>query len=144
HKLDIFVNSAGTGGTIAGVSSFLKEKSPKTQIVLADPFGSGLYEYFKTGVIKTEGSSVSEGIGIMRITANMSKAKVDEVLRISDEKMWDMVRHVAHHEGYCVGLSSGINLQAAFEVGLRHKNQGLKIVTLICDHGSRYLSKRVS
>lgn len=140
-QVDFFVNSSGTGGTIAGVSNYLKEKQPQIQVVLVDPEGSGLFEYYKNGVMKAQGNSVSEGVGIMRITANMSKAKIDEVLRVTDEQMWNMMRYIAQHEGYFIGFSAGLNLHGALEIGLRHKNQGKKIVTLICDHGSRYLSK---
>lgn len=140
-KIDYFVSAAGTGGTIAGVSQFLKKQNPAIQIVLADPFGSGLYEYFKSGSFKAEGASITEGIGIMRLTANFKRAQIDEALRISDAQMLDTLFIVSKKEGLFPGLSSALNLAAAVEIGMRHQGKGLQIVTVVADHGTRYISK---
>jgi cysteine synthase len=142
--VDAFVCSVGSGGTIGGVSRSLKERNPKVHIALIDPFGSGLFKYVTTGKFETEGSSVTEGIGIMRLTANFQKASVDEAMRATDQEMIDMLFHVARNDGLFVGTSAALNLVAAYQLGLRHKDSGKTIVTMICDLGTRYQSKLLS
>lgn len=139
--VDAFTCSVGSGGTIGGLSKFFKEKNSEIWIRLADPFGSGLFEYFYNQNLKTEGSSITEGIGIMRITANFQWAQVDEAIRVSDQRMIDMLFHVAQNDGLFVGTSAALNLQSAYELGLRWKGQGKKIVTVLCDSGARYQSR---
>lgn len=141
NKIDVFVSAVGTGGTIAGVSRYLKSQNPNIKIVLADPFGSGLFSYVKTGKIQSTGSSITEGIGIMRITANFKEAVIDEALQISDQQMISMLYHIAQADGLLIGTSSALNLYAAYMYALRHKNQNKNIVTLICDSANRYQSK---
>lgn len=140
-NIHILVAAAGTGGTLGGVSQFLKEKDPRIAIIVADPEGSGIHDYFKQGTFSGEGSSVTEGIGIKRLTANLARAVVDDALRVSDKTMIDMLFHIASHDGIFLGTSSALNLVAAFEMGLRNSGSGKNIVTFLCDHGSRYASK---
>lgn len=139
--IDIFTCAVGTSGTMSGVSRFLKEKKPSVRTVLADPYGSGMYSLIHSGKIVSEGGSVAEGIGIMRVTANFSNALIDEALRISDQRMIDMVYHLAEHDGIVVGTSSGINMAAAYQLGLGNAGSGKTIVTMLCDHGTRYSSR---
>lgn len=147
-----FVCAAGTGGTMAGVSRKLKQHSSKVRTVLVDPSGSGLYSYFKTGLFKSEGSSVTEGIGIMRLTENMRQAAVDECIQVSDQKMYEMLLHLAENEGLFVGLSAAMNVFGACSVALKAAQSPMQdaslsrpvIVTVLCDHGSRYQSKTLS
>lgn len=140
-KIDAFVSAVGTGGTIAGVSRYLKSQKPDIRVVLADPFGSGLYSYIKTGQIQSSGSSITEGIGIMRITANFKEAIVDEAIQISDQQMISMLYHIALADGLLIGTSSALNLYAAYTYALQNKNQNKTIITLICDSANRYQSK---
>jgi cysteine synthase A len=141
EKIDILTLAAGTGGTIAGVSTFLKEQNPNISVVLADPEGSGLLSYLKSGEPEGNGSSVTEGIGITRVTANFQQAKIDDGFRVTDKNMIDMIYHIAKNDGLLVGTSSAINLYAAYKLGMDYKNSGKRIVTIICDHGSRYQSR---
>lgn len=141
NKVDIFLSSVGTGGTLAGISSFLKQQNAAIQCLLVDPMGSGLYQYIKTGEIKSTGSSVTEGIGIMRITANFAKAKIDDAIQINDQEMIDMLYFIAKTEGLVIGTSAALNLAGAYRIGLQNQNSGKNIVTMICDHGTRYQSK---
>ncbi len=138
-RLTDFCASVGTGGTFSGVSRFLKEKNSLVKTTLVDPMGSGLYNYVKTGEMKTEGSSVTEGIGIMRLTANFKEAKVDDALKISDQEMINMLYHLAHHEGLLVGTSAALNVCAAWKIAQREK--GRVVVTILCDGALRYQSK---
>ena len=140
-KIDILTLSCGTGGTIGGVSDYLKGQKPDVQVVLVDPPGSGLYQFVTNGQMTTEGSSVTEGIGIMRLTANFNRAKIDVAVRIDDQRMLGMMYHLATNDGLLVGTSSGLNLRAAYELGMKHKGSGKCIVTFMCDHGSRYFSR---
>jgi cysteine synthase A len=140
-RVDVLVSAVGTGGTIAGVSGFLKERRPATRVVLADPDGSGLYCWVREGTVEASGSSITEGIGIMRITENFRRARVDEALRITDQQMIEMLYHLAREDALVVGTSSALNVRAAYEVARRHRGEGLRIVTFLCDHGSRYASK---
>ncbi|MFP5519944.1 MAG: cysteine synthase A [Bdellovibrionia bacterium] len=140
--IDVFVCASGTGGTIGGVSRYLKEKNSKIEVHLVDPMGSGLYQYLKSGEIKTEGSSVTEGIGIMRLTENFKQAIIDDALRVDDNEMITMLYHLAQHDGLFVGTSAALNVAAAYKLALRKPGQ--KIVTILCDHGSRYQERILS
>ncbi|MFL5318157.1 MAG: cysteine synthase A [Myxococcaceae bacterium] len=140
-KVDILVAAVGTGGTLSGVSRYLKEKNPNLRVILVDPSGSGLYSYVKTGKVEGKGSSITEGIGIMRITKNFARAKVDEAMTLSDQQMLEMLLHLSREDGLLVGTSSALNVRAAYELGKAQQGKGLRIVTFLCDHGSRYASK---
>jgi cysteine synthase A len=141
-KIDIFLSSVGTGGTFAGVSNYLKSQNSNIKCYIVDPMGSGLYQHFKTKEMKSTGSSVTEGIGIMRITANYAKAKIiDEAYQVQDQEMINMLYHLAKSDGLVVGTSAALNLAAAYKVGLENKNSGKVIVSIIGDHGTRYQSK---
>lgn len=140
-KIDVLVASAGTGGTIGGVSSALKAKDPKIEVVLVDPAGSGLYSWVKEGKIAGTGSSITEGIGIMRITENFKRAKIDSAMQVGDQAMLDMLYHLAREDALVVGTSAAINVAAAHEIAKARRGKGLRIVTFLCDHGSRYASK---
>ena len=140
-KVDVFCAASGTGGTLAGVSNFLKEQNPNVKCVLVDPFGSGLFQHFQTGEIKSTGSSVTEGIGIMRLTANYQRAKIDDALQIHDQQMISMLYYLAEKEGLLVGTSAALNVYAAFEIAKKNKGSGMKIVTVLCDSALRYQSK---
>jgi cysteine synthase A len=139
--VDIFTCAVGTGGTISGVSRYLKEKNSKTQVIAADPSGSGIFNYVKEGKFASSGSSVTEGIGIMRLTANFKAAKVDAALQISDQEMIDVLYHVAHKDGLILGTSSGINLMSAYRLAQENSGTGKTIATILCDHGTRYSSR---
>ena len=140
-RLDVLVCAVGSGGTISGVSRYLKEKNPALRVVLVDPHGSGLYCHVREGKLEAAGSSITEGIGIMRLTENFRHARVDEAMRLSDQEMLEMLYHLAREDALVVGTSSALNVRAAYEVARRHPGQGLRIVTFLCDHGSRYTSK---
>ena len=140
-QIDAFVSAVGSGGTIGGVSNYLKLQNPDIHIRLADPMGSGLYSYFNTQVFKSEGSSITEGIGIMRLTENFKKAKVDSATQINDDQMMSMLNHVAKYDGFIVGTSAALNLAASYEYALENKNKNINIVTVICDSGLRYADK---
>lgn len=138
-KVDGFSCAVGTGGTLAGVSLGLKEFSEDVQIALADPHGAALYEYYTHGELKSEGSSVAEGIGQGRITANLEGAAIDTQYRISDEEGLAWVHRLLSEEGLCLGLSSGINVAGAMALA-KQLGPGKTIVTILCDSGLRYLS----
>ncbi|MFT3713760.1 MAG: cysteine synthase A [Archangium sp.] len=140
-KVDVLVASCGTGGTLGGVSSALKKKNPKLEVVLVDPFGSGLYSYVRDGKVESTGGSITEGIGIMRITENFKRAVVDRAMRVSDQEMIEMLYHLAREDAVVVGTSAALNVRAAYELAKERPNQNLRIVTFLCDHGSRYASK---
>jgi cysteine synthase A len=140
-KLDVLVCSVGSGGTISGVSRYLKEKNPALRVVLVDPLGSGLYCYVREGKMEGTGSSITEGIGIMRLTENFRRAQVDEAMRLTDQDMIETLYHMAREDALVVGTSAAINVRAAYEIARRHRGEGLRIVTFLCDHGSRYASK---
>jgi cysteine synthase A len=139
-KVDGFVCSVGSGGTLAGVSLGLKALNDKIRIVLADPMGSALYEYYKHGKLKSEGSSITEGIGQGRITANLEGIVVDDAYQIGDAEAVKIVYDLLEHEGICLGGSSGINIAGAIRLA-RDLGPGHTIVTILCDGGSRYQSK---
>jgi cysteine synthase A len=139
-KIDAWVTATGTGGTFAGVGMFLKEKNSAVRIVLADPMGSGLYSYFKTGEIKTEGSSITEGIGTTRVTANMENAPVDDAIQINDTEAVRVIYQLLRKEGLFMGGSVGINVGAALALA-KQMGPGHTIVTVLCDGGARYQSR---
>ncbi|WP_174292947.1 cysteine synthase A [Sphingomonas bacterium] len=138
-RVDGFICAAGTGGTIAGVGMGLKAKDERVCIGLADPHGAALYEYYAHGELKAEGSSVAEGIGQGRITANLEGAPIDTQFRIGDVEGYGWVRRLLDEEGLCLGLSSGINVAGAVRLG-RQLGVGKRIATILCDTGFRYLS----
>jgi cysteine synthase A len=143
HRIDGFTCAAGTGGTIAGVGLGLKAFDENITIALTDPHGAALYSYYATGELKAEGSSVAEGIGQGRITANLEGAPIDTQFRISDEEGLEWVRRLLAEEGLCLGLSSGINVAGAVALGRELVAQGRKnarVATILCDTGFRYLS----
>jgi len=139
-QIDAWVTSTGTGGTLAGVAMFLKEKNPAIKTVLADPMGSALYSYIKTGETKSEGSSITEGIGNSRVTANMEGAPIDDAIRIDDPECVRVVYRLLREEGIFVGGSSGINVAAAVTLA-KQMGPGHTIVTILCDGGGRYQSR---
>ena len=139
-RVDGFVCAVGTGGTLAGVAAALRERRPDVAIGLADPFGAALYSYYTTGELKSEGSSVSEGIGQGRITANLEGLAVDHAFRIPDDEGVRIVFDLLEHEGLCVGLSSGINVAGAIRLA-RELGAGRTIVTILADYGTRYQSR---
>jgi len=140
-RVNSFVAAVGTGGTMAGVSRFLKEKNSKVHIRLVDPFGSGLFSYLKTGKLESTGSSITEGIGIMRLTKNFSAAKIDDAVQVGDEGMISMLYHLAKHDGLLVGTSAALNLYGAYLTGLENRGSGRVIVSVICDSALRYQSR---
>jgi cysteine synthase len=139
-KVDAFTCSCGTGGTLAGVSLALKERNPNVRIVLADPEGSGLYGWVRSDDLTISGSSITEGIGNSRVTANLVGAQIDDAERIPDPEALEQIFEVLIHEGLSVGTSSGINIAAAIRVA-RSLGPGHVVVTILCDGGSRYQSK---
>ncbi|MBR8837670.1 MAG: cysteine synthase A [Stigonema ocellatum SAG 48.90 = DSM 106950] len=139
-KLDAWVTSTGTGGTFAGVAMYLKEKNQGIKCVVADPMGSGLYSYVKTGEINTEGNSITEGIGNSRITANMEGAPADDAIRIHDQEAIRVVYQMLRQDGLFMGGSTGINVAASVAIA-KHMGPGHTIVTILCDSGSRYQSR---
>ncbi len=138
-RIDGFTCAAGTGGTIAGVGMGLKAKDEGITIALTDPHGAALYDYYAHGELKSEGSSVAEGIGQGRITANLEGAPIDTQFRISDEEGYRWVRRLLDEEGLCLGLSSGINVAGAVALA-RKLGSGSRVATILCDTGFRYLS----
>ncbi len=138
-RIDGFTCAAGTGGTIAGVGLGLKAKSEAITIALTDPHGAALYNYYANGELKAEGSSVAEGIGQGRITANLDGAPIDTQFRISDEEGLHWVARLLREEGLCLGLSSGINVAGAVALA-KELGPGKTVVTILCDTGFRYLS----
>ncbi|MCU0702202.1 MAG: cysteine synthase A [Myxococcaceae bacterium] len=140
-RVDVLVASTGTGGTLGGVSRYLKEKNPALEVVLLDPHGSGLFCHFTEGKIEGSGSSITEGIGIMRLTENFKRARIDAALRVSDQEMIEMLYHLARTDALVVGTSAALNVRGAYEVAKKYQGSGKRIVTFLCDHGSRYASK---
>jgi len=138
--VDGFICAVGTGGTLSGVGIFLKERNPKIRIGLADPVGAALYNYFKHGELKAEGSSITEGIGQGRITKNVEGTPVDAPYQIPDEEALPIIFDLVKHEGLCLGGSSGINVAGAIRLA-RDLGPGKTIVTILADYGTRYQSK---
>jgi cysteine synthase len=140
-KLDAFICSIGTGGTLAGASAYLREKNKDIVIGVADPRGAAMYEWFKHGQAKASpGGSITEGIGLGRVTPVIKDAKVDEAYIIPDEEAVPIIYELLEHEGLCLGGSTGINVAGAMRLA-RQLGPGHTIVTVLCDGGSRYQSK---
>ena len=140
HKVDGFVCAVGTGGTLAGVAIALKARNKNVRIALADPKGAALYSYYTAGVLKSEGSSITEGIGQGRITKNLEDAPIDTAYQIPDEEALPIIFDLLAHEGLCLGGSSGINVAGAIRLA-RELGPGHTIVTILADYGTRYQSK---
>jgi cysteine synthase len=139
-KVDGFVCAVGSGGTIAGVSLALKERNKNVKIALADPMGAALYSYYKTGELKSEGSSITEGIGQGRITKNLEGIVVDDAFQIADSEAIPIAFDLLEHEGLCMGGSTGVNVAGAIRLA-KQMGPGHTIVTILCDFGTRYASK---
>ncbi len=140
-EVDYFVSAAGTGGTIAGVSSYLKQMNPKTKVYMADPHGSGLRNYFHTKEFKIEGQySMTEGVGITRLVENFKKAKIDDAFTFHDQSLVSLAYYIKQHEGLVMGMSSMLNLAGAFRTAV-HAPKGSRIVTFMCDGGDRAMTK---
>jgi len=139
-KVDGFTCAVGTGGTLAGVSEFLKHKNPNIVTAAADPMGAAIYSWIKTGELKSSGSSISEGIGQGRVTGNLAGAKIDDAFQIPDSEMVPICFDLLQSEGLLLGGSSGINVAGAIRLA-RELGPGKIIVTVLCDSGSRYQSK---
>ena len=139
-QVDGFICAVGSGGTLAGVAEALRAGNPDVAIGLADPHGAALYNWYAHGELKSDGSSISEGIGQGRITANLEGLKVDRAYRISDEEMLLAIYDLVEHEGLVMGGSTGINVAGAVRMAA-DLGPGATIVTILCDHGQRYQSK---
>ena len=140
-RLDAFVAATGTGGTLAGVSRYLKAQRPDIRTVLADPMGSALYAWVKTGeATMSKGPSITEGIGNSRVTENLAGTPLDDAVQVGDQDMVDMVYRQMHEDGWFFGSSTGINLCAAVQVA-KQLGPGHTIVTILCDGGGRYQSR---
>lgn len=139
-KIDAFSCAVGSGGTLTGTAEYLKSKNPDIKIALTDPEGAALFRYFRDGELKAEGSSLMEGIGQARITANLEGFKPDMQYEIPDADALKIMFGLVHEEGMCLGGSSGINIAGAMELA-RELGPGHTLVTILCDYGSRYLSK---
>ena len=139
-NIDGFICSVGSGGTIAGISKFLKEQKSDVTIGLSDPLGSALYNFYQNGELKAEGNSISEGIGQGRITENLNCAKIDKAYQVSDEEALPLIFDLHSQEGLLLGGSSAINVAGAIRMA-KDMGPGKTIVTILCDSGSRYFSK---
>jgi cysteine synthase A len=139
-KVDGFVCAVGTGGTLAGVAMALKERKNGVRIALADPMGAALYSYYTTGTLKSEGSSITEGIGQGRITKNLEGAPIDTAFQIPDAEAVPIIFDLLEHEGLCLGGSSGINIAGAVRLA-KELGAGHTVVTILADYGTRYQSK---
>lgn len=139
-KVDGFICAVGTGGTLAGVAMGLREKKKDITIGIADPMGAALYNYYAHGELKAEGTSITEGIGQGRITANLEGLEVDEAFQIPDEEALPVAFDLLEHEGLCMGSSSGVNVAGAMRLA-KTMGPGHTIVTILCDFGTRYQSK---
>lgn len=139
-QIDGFICAVGSGGTLAGVAEALRARSPSVKIGLADPMGAALYNWYANGELKAEGSSISEGIGQGRITANLEGLRVDMPYQVPDEEMLGVIYDLATHEGLIMGGSTGVNVAGAIRMA-RDLGPGHTVVTILCDQGSRYQSK---
>ncbi|MDB4846017.1 cysteine synthase A [Pelagibacteraceae bacterium] len=139
-KIDGFICSAGTGGTISGVSNALKEKNQNIKIYLSDPKGSSLYNYIKNGELKSDGGSITEGIGSSRITKNFENAKIDDAYTIDDKEALPILFDLIQNEGLSLGTSCGINIAGAIKLG-KELGPGKTIVTILCDRSDKYSTK---
>ena len=139
-KVDAFICASGTGGTIAGVSSYLKEKNKDIKIYLSDPAGSSLCNYINNGELKSEGNSITEGIGSSRVTANFGEAKIDDAYSIDDHEALPILYDLIQNEGLSLGTSCGINIAGAIRMG-KELGPGKTIVTILCDRSDKYATK---
>ncbi len=139
-KVDAFICAIGTGGTVAGVGMALKERNPEIVIAIADPMGAALYNYYKHGELKAEGTSITEGIGQGRVTANLEGAPIDDAFQIPDAEALPIVFDLLKHEGLCMGGSTGINVAGAIRLA-KQMGPGHTIVTILADYGQLYQSK---
>ncbi len=139
-KIDAFICSVGTGGTLSGVSKGLKALKSDVKIALVDPFGSAMHSYYSAGQLKSEGNSISEGIGQSRITNNLVGLEVNDSFRVSDYEALTLIYDLLYKEGISVGISAGINMAGALKLA-RTLEKGSTVVTILCDHGMRYQSK---
>ncbi len=139
-KVDAFTCAVGSGGTLAGVTLALKERDKDVRCVLTDPMGAKLYSWVKDGVLEGEGSSITEGIGQGRVTANLEGVAFDDAYRVSDAEALDVVFKLVREEGMCLGGSAGVNIAGAMKLA-RDMGPGRTIVTILCDYGNRYASK---
>jgi len=139
-KVDGFTCAIGTGGTLSGVGLYLKQQNPKIRIVASDPMGAAMYSWIKHGELKSEGSSITEGIGLGRVTKNVEGAPVDDAYRIPDTEALPVVFDLLQHEGLCLGGSSAINVAGAIRLA-RDLGTGCTVVTILADSGTRYQSK---
>ena len=139
-KIDGFTCAVGSGGTLAGTAIALKQRRPSVKIAAADPMGAAIYSWIKTGKLEMHGSSITEGIGQSRVTANLAGAPIDDAYEISDEEALPIIFDLLEHEGLCLGGSSGINVAGAIRMA-RDLGPGHTVVTVLCDYGNRYQSK---
>jgi cysteine synthase A len=139
-RVDAIALASGTGGSIGGISRFLKAQDPRVRVVLLDPLGSGLSRWFRTGKMEAVGSSITEGIGIMRVTANFAQAQLDDALEVTDTQLVAMAHWLAANEGLVVGTSAALNVFGAAKVALGLP-AGARVATLVCDGGQRYQSR---
>ncbi len=139
-QIDGFTCAVGTGGTLAGIGIALKDRNKKVKIMLSDPMGSALYEFYKNGTLKSTGSSITEGIGQGRETNNLKNAPIDGAYQITDEEALPIIFDILKYEGLCLGSSSGINIAGAIRMA-KEMGPGHTIVTILCDYGTRYQSK---
>jgi cysteine synthase A len=139
-KVDGFICSVGSGGSLAGVAAALRARKPEVKIGLADPHGAALYDYYVNGELKSEGTSITEGIGQGRITANLEGLTIDHAYRIADDEMLHVLFDLVQQEGLCLGGSAALNIAGAVRMA-KDMGRGHTLVTLLCDHGSRYQSK---
>ncbi|HET9343112.1 MAG TPA: cysteine synthase A [Candidatus Eremiobacteraceae bacterium] len=139
-NIDLFICACGTGGTFAGISRALKARKPQLRTIVADPMGSAMYSYVKKGTLDFEGDSVSEGIGIKRVTDNFKHALADDALRVDDRTMIEMVHYLLKEEGLLLGSSAGLNVSAAARAA-KALPAGSTVATILCDGGTRYMSR---
>ena len=139
-QVDGFICSVGSGGSLAGIAAALRARKPQVKIGLADPYGAALYDFYVNGELKSEGTSITEGIGQGRITANLEGLTIDHAYRVADDEMLEVLFALVEDEGLCVGGSAGLNVAGAVRMA-KDLGPGHTIVTLLCDHGSRYQSK---
>ena len=139
-QIDAFICAVGSGGTLGGLSLYFKQKNPDIQIGLADPFGAALYSYYTTGELKSEGTSITEGVGQGRITANLEGITVDRSYQVADAEWLPVLYDLIENEGLCLGTSSALNIVGAMKMA-KDLGPGKTIVTVLCDYGNRYASK---
>ena len=139
-KIDGFICAVGSGGTLGGISQYLKSKNKNVQIGLADPMGAALFNYYKHGELKSEGSSITEGIGQGRITKNLEDVEIDHAFQITDHEWLPVIFDLVKHEGLLMGGSTGVNIVGAMKLA-RELGKGKTIVTVLCDYGNRYAGK---